>query len=230
MRHSTSCQGLDRLLGGGIESGAVTEIYGEGGTGKTNISLQLTRNCVLGGKKVIFIDTEGVSMERFKQICSNDFEKITKEVLFFTPYSMSEQEAMIQETVKIVENDSNVGLIVIDSCTVYYRMSFGCDDEQLQRQNLSRQVILLLAVARKFDLPVVLTNQVFHDIETNTISPIGGHILFHNAKAILKFEKVADNVRRATVMKHRSIPEGVNVEFRITNNGIEDLEPELKEE
>jgi DNA repair protein RadB len=103
-------------------------------------------------------------------------------------------------------------------------MSLGQEDEQVQRQNLSRQVILLLAVARKFDLPVVITNQVFHDIDNDTVSPIGGHILYHNAKAIIKLEKIVDNARRATIIKHRSIPEGINVEFKITGNGIEDLE------
>ncbi len=223
MKLTFGCNRLDQLLCGGIESGAVTELYGEGGTGKTNICLQLTKNCVLQGKKVIYIDSEGVSLERFKQICGDDFNKINKEVLFFIPYSLNDQETMVQEAVKIVENESNIGLIILDSGTLYYRLSLGCDDEQSQRQNLSRQVILLLALARKFDLPIVITNQVFQDIETNTVSPIGGHILFHNAKAIIKLEKVADNIRRATLIKHRSIPEGITTEFKITNKGIEDL-------
>jgi DNA repair protein RadB len=224
MRLKLGCKGFDHLLGGGIETGAVTEFYGEGGSGKTNICLQITRNCVLDGKKVIFIDTEGVSLERFKQICANDFNKINKEVLFFSPYSMNEQEEMVQKAVKIIENDSNIGLIVLDSGTIYYRMSLGQDDEQVQRQNLSRQVILLLALARKFDLPVVITNQVYQDIDNDTISPIGGHILYHNAKAIIKLEKIVDNARRATIIKHRSIAEGINAEFKITDKGIEDME------
>jgi DNA repair protein RadB len=224
MRLKLGCKGLDKLLGGGIESGAVTEFFGEGGSGKTNICLQITRNCVLSGKKVIFVDTEGVSLERLKQICGNDFNKVNKEVLFFSPYSMNEQEEMVQKAVKIIENDSNIGLIILDSGTIYYRMSLGQENEQVQRQNLSRQVILLLAVARKFDLPVVITNQVFQDIDNDTISPIGGHILYHNAKAIIKLEKIVDNARRATIIKHRSIPEGINAEFKITDNGIEDLE------
>ncbi len=223
MRLKTECSNLDKLLGGGIESGAVSEFYGEGGTGKTNICLQLARNCVLTGKKVIFIDTEGVSMERFRQICDKNYNKVNKEILFFSPNSLAEQETMVQEAVRIIENGSKIGLLILDSGTLYYRMSLGSDDEQKQRQILARQIILLLATARKFDLPVIITNQVFQDIETNTISPIGGHILLHNAKAIIKLEKVTDNVRRAIIIKHRSIPEGVNTEFKITNSGIEDL-------
>ena len=64
MRIKIECEAFDELLGGGIESGAVTELFGEGGAGKTTICLQLTRNCVLNGKKPIFIDTEGVSFDR----------------------------------------------------------------------------------------------------------------------------------------------------------------------
>jgi len=219
------CPKLDELLGGGIESGAVTEIYGEGGTGKTNICLILTRNCVLNGKKVIFIDTEGVSHERFNQICGENYDRINKEVLFFLPFSLKEQENMVQQSIKILEkeNESNIGLIILDSGTIFYRMALGCDDEQGQRQSLSRQIILLLAASRKYNLPIVITNQVFLDIETSTISPIGGHILYHNAKAIIKLEKIADNIRRMSLIKHRSIAEGLNCEFKIIDNGIEDI-------
>jgi DNA repair protein RadB len=222
-RLKIGCPALDSLLGGGIESGALTEFYGEGGAGKTNICLQLTRNCVLEGKKPIFIDTEGVSFERLEQICGDKYSKINSEILFFSPFSLLDQEQMVNEAIKLVEKSKSIGLIVLDSGTVFYRMSLGSDNEQEQRQNLSRQIILLLANARKFDLPVVVTNQVYQDIENDTIAPIGGHILYHNAKAIIKLEKVTDNVRAATLVKHRSIAEGLNCEFKITDNGIEDL-------
>lgn len=223
MKLKIECPALDNLLSGGVESGAVTEFFGEGGTGKTNICLQLSRNCVMSGKKVIFIDTEGVSLERFEQICGKNYTKINKEMLFFSPFTHSEQEAMVQQAVKIIESDQKIGLIILDSGTVFYRMSLGSEDEQAQRQCLSRQIILLLACARKHDIPIVITNQVYQDIDNDTISPIGGHILYHNAKAIIKLEKVTDNVRRATLVKHRSLADGLNCEFQITNNGLEDI-------
>ena len=223
MKLTTQCSSLDKILDGGIEFGAVTELYGEGGAGKTNICLQISKSCVQVGKKVIYIDTEGVSHDRFKQICESDYDKINKEIIFFSPLSLSEQESMVHEAVKILDSGSPVGLLVLDSGTVFYRMALGSDDEQAQRQNLSRQIIVLLAAARKHNIPVIITNQVFLDIDSDTISPIGGHILYHNAKAIIKLEKVSDNVRRAIVIKHRSIPDGLNCEFKITNGGVEDL-------
>ena len=63
---SLGCQSLDALLGGGLESGIITRVYGEAGTGKTNLCLQAARECVLSGKKVAYIDTEGVSVERIR--------------------------------------------------------------------------------------------------------------------------------------------------------------------
>ena len=222
-RIQLGCTAFDELLGGGIEHGSVTELYGEGGVGKTNICLQLTRNCVLNKKKPIFIDTEGVSFERLKQICGDNYSKVNSETLFFNPFSLDEQEQMVLETIKIVENSDKIGLIILDSGTMFYRMWLGSEAEQDQRQKLSRQIILLLANARKFELPVVITNQVFQDIETGELSPIGGHILYHNAKAIIRLDRIVDNVRRATLIKHRSLPEGLTCEFKITNKGIEDL-------
>ena len=90
------CKSFDDLFGGGIEKGIITKIYGEAGTGKTNICLQATREISSIGKKVAYIDTENVSLERLKQICSNkyDYQKILDNILFFYPDSLEEQEKM----------------------------------------------------------------------------------------------------------------------------------------
>ena len=61
---------IDQLLGGGFEGGAVTEIYGEAGSGKTNMCLQLAKAVIQSGKKTIYIDSEGLSRDRV-QHCSN---------------------------------------------------------------------------------------------------------------------------------------------------------------
>jgi DNA repair protein RadB len=117
----TKCESLDELLGGGIESGSLTSLYGEAGSGKTNLCLQLTANMVLSGKKVIFIDTEGVSFERLKQIAGDEFDKITKGTLFFTPYTLEEQEKNVEDAVHLAEAKDEIGLIILDSATVHYR-------------------------------------------------------------------------------------------------------------
>ena len=68
MKVPLDCKGIDELLGGGFEAGAITEIYGEAGSGKTNLCLQLARHVLMEGKKVIYIDTEGLSKDRMAQI------------------------------------------------------------------------------------------------------------------------------------------------------------------
>ena len=85
MRVPLGCKPVDDLLGGGFEGGCITLIFGEAGNGKTNVCLQLARNVVRAGKKVIYIDTEGVSMERLEQICGEDFEVVAKNILFSEP-------------------------------------------------------------------------------------------------------------------------------------------------
>ena len=72
-----NCKPLDNLLGGGIESSSITEVYGEAGSGKTNFCLQAARELALKGGKVAYIDSEGVSLERLEQLCQDyDHKKI----------------------------------------------------------------------------------------------------------------------------------------------------------
>ena len=98
----TNCEPLDTLLDGVLEKSIITKIYGEAGAGKTNLCLQLSRECAKNGKKVAYIDTEGVSIQRIIQICSDlDYNDILSRIVFFNPSSMDEQESMIKEALKI---------------------------------------------------------------------------------------------------------------------------------
>ena len=69
-RLATSCEGVDDLLAGGIEQGTVTLVYGEAGSGKTSLALQLSREAIKNSSDsvVLFVDTEGLSLERMEQI------------------------------------------------------------------------------------------------------------------------------------------------------------------
>ncbi len=106
MKVALGCRALDDLLGGGVEEGCITLLHGEAGSGKTNFCLQLARNVVRAGRKVIYIDTEGVSLERLRQICGDDFEVVAKNILFSEPYSFEEQENLIEKAVKLANSKS----------------------------------------------------------------------------------------------------------------------------
>ena len=210
---------LDDLLEGGLEGAAITLLFGEAGSGKTNICLQVARNVATTGKKVVYIDTEGVSLERLKQISGDEYEEVMKNVLFFEPHSFDEQEKFVDKAAKLAESSLEVGVIILDSATIHYRLTRN-DEERGVRKSLSPQLAKLLAVARSKDIPVLLTSQVYTDIEKGTFEPLGGHVLLHNAKAIIRLDKVSTGVRRAVIIKHRHLEEGKRADFKLTNTGV----------
>lgn len=216
---TTGSKSLDDLLEGGLESGAITLLYGEAGSGKTNVCLQVASIVAGMGKKAIYIDTEGVSLERLKQIAGEGYEQVMKNLLFFEPHSFEEQEKFVEKAVKLAESSLEVGVIILDSATIHYRLTRN-DEERGARKSLSPQLAKLLAVGRTKDIPILATSQVYTDIEKGTFEPLGGHVLLHNAKAILRLEKVGTGTRRATVVKHRHLEEGRKADFRITRTGV----------
>ena len=214
------CKALDDLLDGGIESGCVTLFFGEAGSGKTNICLQLARNVARDEKKVIYIDTEGLSMERLRQICGDDFETVVKRILISEPYTIDDQEKMVEKTLKLVEKNKDIGIVILDSATTHFRVTLR-NEEREDRRLLTRQVTMLVQMAREMGLPVVLTSQVYTDIETGEYMPLGGHMLTHNAKALVRLEKTGPGLRKAVIIKHRHIEERKEAAFRLTANGVE---------
>ncbi|MEM3852602.1 MAG: DNA repair and recombination protein RadB [Methanomassiliicoccales archaeon] len=215
---STGSTKIDALLGGGVEDAVITLLYGEGGAGKTNLCLMISKQAVLSGTRVVYIDTEGVSSERLRQISGNAAAKIGKGILFSEPYSLQEQHELISKGVSLIETGRGIGVLIVDSLTVYYRQVL---DDANERRELAEQLNILMTAARKYRIPVVVTSQVYTDINRNTVEPLGGHVLQHAAKTVLKLERLPDGKRRVTLMKHRHMRERTSVDFQITETGIE---------
>jgi DNA repair protein RadB len=210
------CQPLDDLLGGGIESGIITRVYGEAGSGKTNLCLQASREMIRAGKKVAIIDTEGVSVERIRQICPDcDYKKILHDILFFTPTSLESQEQMIHDAIET----KGVGLIIVDTITMFYRLNLEDDHESVIR-SFTRQVTDLQVAVRKKDLFVIITEQVYTD-KNGEVKPFTNRDAEHMTKTILRLDRKGIGLREATIMKHRSQPEGKKACFRISTVGLE---------
>jgi len=213
---SLKCLPLDALLGGGLESGIITRVYGEAGTGKTNLCLQAARECVLSGKKVAFIDTEGVSVERLRQICVDcDYKKILRDILFFAPTSFESQEQMIHDAIVT----KGVGLIIVDTITMFYRLNLE-DDREGGIRSFTRQVTDLQVTAREKDLLVIIAEQVYTD-KTGEVKPFTNREAEHMTKTILRLDRKGIGQREATIIKHRSQPEGKKACFRISAVGLE---------
>ncbi len=221
MRLPFHCSTLDTLFDGGIESGALTEMFGEAGAGKTNACLQLAVSAVRDGRKVVFIDTEGVSMDRLQQIAGDDFRKVQQSILFFEPLNAREQEQAVEKAARVAAQSSDVGLIIVDSATLHYRLGLGSGDDSVGRRILAQQIQSLVSVARKRDIPVVITNQVYTNIDKDDqLEPLGGTVMRHLSKAVVRFEKLGHGRRKATMVKHRSIAEGREAVFHIANDGL----------
>jgi DNA repair protein RadB len=220
-RLATGVPSIDRLLGGGIETDCVTEIYGEGGSGKTIFCLEVAVRVARDGRWVFYVDTEGVSVDRLRAIAGEDLERILKRFLLSTPKDLEEQTRAIATACALArEGKRPVGLIVVDSATFYYRLSLSGSDEDEARQALSLELADLVVTALRAHVPVLITNQVWRNVKDGTLEPLGGSFLNHAAKTILRFDRLPGPRRRAVLVKHRSVPEGAS-EFRITATGLD---------
>ncbi len=219
-RWPTGIPTLDRLLGGGLETDSLTEIYGEGGTGKTVFCLALAVRSLSEGKWVLYIDTEGLSPHRLASAAADLAPGALERLLVVRPPDLESQRTAVHRAAILAADARRpIGLIVLDSATHYYRLARTEDDEDETRRALAEQIGDLAHAARAHDLPVLLTNQVYQSRRENTIEPLGGSFLNHAAKTILRFERGMGDHRRIVLVKHRAQPEGA-VEVRITHQGM----------
>lgn len=213
------CASIDEMLDGGIESGSMTLLYGEAGSGKTTLCLILAREVIKQGKKVIYIDSEGISIDRLMQIAGEDFDTVMQNLLVFDVVNFDSQERSVDKAIKMVQSDIGVGMIIVDSITSLYRPT-GKEDERSERKSLVGQSQKLSSIAREKKIPVLVTSQVYTDVETGMFESLGGNALMHNSKSILRFDRAGVGLRRVVLIKHRSIPEGLTAQFHLTSDGI----------
>lgn len=164
-------------------------------------------------------------MERFIQICGGDedHKRISREVLFFQSMNSDQLQESITNTVKLASKDLHIGLVVVDSATVFYRLNLGTKRFEENRREIAKVLMDLMGIARKQDIPIIITTQVYGGSAEGEVKPIGGYSLAHNCKAIVRLEKLGERGRRrATLIKHRSMPSGGTADFQLTGNGIEE--------
>lgn len=214
----SGCTPIDELIGSGFERGIITQVYGEAGSGKTNLAIQLSIACVRNQEKVVFIDTEGFSPERFRQIAGEDAAEIAKSIIIYEPADFTSQHSAVCSCEKIMSED--IGLIVFDSPVTFYRQQPDEEENQRLRRQLANQLSTLHSLAHRYKVGVLITNQVYTDIDSNLLLPLGGNPLSHLSKTIIQLEKAGPQRRRAILRKHRFRPEGISCEFIITQTGL----------
>ena len=149
-----------------------------------------------------------------------DPEEALARFVLFTPADWKEQRKVLGSLKKLI--DETFSLIVVDSITAHYRAE---ENRSGLIADLSRQLQILLWMARKNSIPVIVINQVHFDTRLERTRPVAEHTLGYRCKDILRLDKLPKpGLRLAVLERHRFRPEGVMAYFRITEKGIEDVE------
>ena len=222
----TGCEPIDELLGGGFERGGVTQVYGPPAAGKSNLALSAAVEAATAGRSSLYIDTEGLSVDRMEQLASAhpdaDLDGIASRIIVTEALTFEEQREAVQDASEFAEK---VDLIVLDSATGFYRLERTEQEEGEALRSVARQITHLLSLARKHDIAVGFTNQVYTDPDSETASALGGHTLDHWSAVILRLDRFRGGNRRATLEKHHAREAGGTVQFRITGDGLDGAGP-----
>jgi DNA repair protein RadA len=234
-RISTGTKNIDELLDGGIETQAVTEIYGEYGTGKTQICHTL---CVMvqlpkdkGGLDAgaVYIDTENTFRpERIYHIAESkgmDPNEALERVIVAKAYNSAHQELILEDVGSIIEKN-HLKLLVVDSAVAHYRAEFlGRGTLAERQQRLNKFMHMLLRITETYNVAAIATNQIQASPDTyfgDPFRPTGGHVVAHTSTYRIYLKRSGRN-RIARMVDSPYHPER-EVMFALSDKGIEDPE------
>jgi DNA repair protein RadB len=230
MKISTGSDEMDNWLNGGFEKDIITTLYGPAGSGKTNLCVMAAAQQAMQGRKVIFIDTEGgFSIDRLNQLTP---EGCIKNILLLRVTNFAEQREAFNKLLSLLKK--NIGLIIVDSMVMLYRLEIGgVNKERAIKINgaLVRQMRILSEIARKKNIPVIITDQVYgqflsrEDFEAGKqkeVAMVGGDILKYWSKCIIELQNLDFGRKKIILKKHRSLPEKEFC-FKINDKGIKKI-------
>jgi DNA repair protein RAD51 len=236
---TTGSTELDKLLGGGIETGSVTEMFGEFRTGKTQLCHTLAVTCQLpvnrGGAegRCLWIDTENTFRpERIVPIAERfglDPTEAMDNIAYARAYNTDHQMQLLV-TASAMMAEARYALLVVDSSTNLYRTDYSGRGELSARQmHLGQFLRSLQRLADEFGIAVVITNQVVAQVDGASMfvsdpkKPIGGNIMAHSSQTRLYLRKGRGETRICKIYDSPSLPEA-EATFAISNSGIIDSE------
>ena len=234
-RITTGSKGVDELIGGGIETQAITEVFGEFGSGKSQISHELAVTVQLPKEKggldgeCVFIDTENTFRpERVEQIADTfglDREEVLRKIHIARAFNSSHQILMAEKINELIQSGCNVRLVIVDSLMSHFRAEYvGRESLAVRQQKLNQHLHTLQQVANTYNVAVFLTNQVQARPDAFFGSPtkaIGGHVLGHASTYRIWLKKGLAGKRIARLVDSPHLPEGEAV-FKVTTDGIVD--------
>lgn len=229
---TTNVSSLNKLLGGGLETQAITEAYGQFASGKSQLAFQLAVDVQLPkekgglGRNCLFIDTENTfSPDRIVNIAKAigvDPEKTLKNIFVARAFNSEHQIFLVEKASELIE-EKNIGLIIIDSLTSHFRADYiGRGELARRQQKLNKHLHVLQRLADGHNLAVFVTNQVMARPDMlfgDPTAPVGGHVLAHQATYRLYLRKGKAGTRVCKLVDAANLPETECV-FKITENGL----------
>lgn len=233
-RVSTGSKEVDNLIGGGVETQSITEVYGKYASGKSQWCFQL---CVMtqlpkdkGGLEggVLYIDSENsFRPERVVQVAKHmevDPDEVLKNVYVARAFNSDHQMLLAEKATDLIK-EKNIKLVIVDSLTAQFRSEFlGRGMLADRQQKLSKHMRVLQRLAELNNVAVLVTNQVMENpgiLFGDPTTPIGGNIVGHNSKTRIYLRKSKEDKRVAKLVDSPALPDGEAL-YRITENGIED--------
>ncbi len=231
---STGSESFNTLMGGGFETGAITECFGEFGSGKTQIGHML---CISALKEdpdahAVYIDTENTfrpeRITQFAQGAGLNPEDALSRIMVARAYN-SDHQMLLAEKVDslITEQKKKVRLVVIDSLTSHFRAEFiGRGTLAERQQKLNRHMHMLSKVANNYNICVYVTNQVMAKPDQFFGDPtqaIGGHVVAHASTFRIYLRKGKKGTRVAKLIDAPALPDGEAI-FEVGETGMKDIQ------
>ncbi|MBW2976363.1 DNA repair and recombination protein RadA [Candidatus Woesearchaeota archaeon] len=233
LKISTGSKSFDALIGGGFESAAITECFGEFGSGKTQLGHMLAVNCLkqYPGSTAVYIDTENTFRpERIEQLSKGaglDPIDVLKQIKVARAFNTDHQMLLAEKVEDLIKKQGlDVKLVIIDSLTAHFRAEYiGRGTLADRQQKINRHMRDLAKLAHTYNLCVYVTNQVMARPDMFFGDPtqaIGGHIVGHASTFRLYLRKGKKGSRVAKLVDSPNLPEG-EASFYVETSGLKDL-------
>ncbi len=236
IRITTGSKAFDAIMNGGFETGAITECFGEFGSGKTQVGHALAVNTIKVYPKasVVYIDTENTFRpERIIQLANGaglDPVKVLKQIKVAKAYNSDHQMLLAEKVQDLISKEGNdVKLVVVDSLTAHFRAEFiGRGTLAERQQKLNKHMHTLSKLADMNNLCVYVTNQVMAKPDQFFGDPtqsIGGHIVGHASTFRIYLRKGKKGTRVAKLIDAPNLADA-ECGFQVEESGLKDLKAE----
>ncbi|MBR9692666.1 DNA repair and recombination protein RadA [Candidatus Woesearchaeota archaeon] len=231
LKITTGVPAFDEMLGGGFETGCITECFGQYGSGKTQIAHVLAVNTLIAhpDSTIIYIDTENTfrpeRITQFAKANKLDPDETLAHIKVAKAYNTDHQMLLAEKVEELIKKGDDVKLVIVDSLTAHFRAEFvGRGTLAERQQKLNKHMHVLSKIADMYNLSVYVTNQVMSKPDQFFGDPteaIGGHIVGHNSTFRIYLRRGKKGTRVAKLIDAPNMPDAECV-FNVVEGGLEE--------